>query len=52
MMDAYARRFTLEETFQDVKDLESGMGLKQVRVKTPDRRGRLLLIHGHATHER
>jgi hypothetical protein len=33
-----------EETFRDVKDLKFGMGLKQVRVKTPGRRDRLLLI--------
>ncbi len=44
MLDVYARRFTIEETFRDVKDLKFGMGLKQVRVKTPERRDRLLLI--------
>lgn len=44
VMDTYGRRFTIEETFRDVKDLKFGMGLKQVRVKTPDRRDRLLLI--------
>ncbi|RKG48804.1 IS4 family transposase [Corallococcus sp. AB011P] len=44
VLDVYARRFTIEETFRDVKDLKFGMGLKQVRVKTPERRDRLLLI--------
>lgn len=44
LLDVYARRFTIEETFRDVKDLKFGMGLKQVRVKTPERRDRLLLI--------
>ncbi|WP_257979182.1 transposase [Corallococcus exiguus] len=44
VLDVYARRFTVEETFRDVKDLKFGMGLKQVRVKTPERRDRLLLI--------
>ncbi|NNC22206.1 transposase, partial [Corallococcus exiguus] len=44
VLDVYARRFTIEETFRDVKDLKFGMGLKQVRVKTPERRYRLLLI--------
>lgn len=44
VMDAYGRRFTIKETFRDVKDLKSGMGLRQVRVKTPERRDRLLLI--------
>ncbi|MFB1485456.1 transposase, partial [Corallococcus sp. RDP092CA] len=36
VLDVYARRFTIEETFRDVKDLKFGMGLKQVRVKTPE----------------
>ncbi|NOJ78162.1 transposase [Myxococcus xanthus] len=31
VMDAYGRRFTIEETFRDVKDVKFGMGLKQVR---------------------
>ncbi|RKH31543.1 hypothetical protein D7X75_19230 [Corallococcus sp. CA031C] len=44
VLDVHARRFTIEETFRDVKDLKFGMGLKQVRVKTPERRDRLLLI--------
>ncbi|RKH49912.1 IS4 family transposase [Corallococcus sp. AB050B] len=44
VLDVYARRFIIEETFRDVKDLKFGMGLKQVRVKTPERRDRLLLI--------
>ncbi|RKG68356.1 IS4 family transposase [Corallococcus sp. CA054B] len=44
VLDVYARRFTIEETFRDVKDLKFGMGLKQVRVKTPERRDRLLLV--------
>ena len=44
VMDAYGRRFTLEEMLRDVKDLNFGMGLKQVRVKTPERRDRLLLV--------
>lgn len=44
VMDAYGRRFTTEETFRDVKDLKFGMGLKEVRVGTPERRDKLLLI--------
>lgn len=35
---AWARGVIIEETFRDVK------GLKQVRVKRPERRDRLLLI--------
>ena len=40
----YGRRFTIEEGFRDVKDLRFGMGLKAMRVGTPERRDRLLLI--------
>ncbi len=44
VVDTYGRRFTSEEMFQDVKDLEFGVGLMEVRVKTPERRDRPLLI--------
>jgi len=40
----YARRFSTEETFRDVKDLRFGMGLSAVRVSSPERRDRVLLI--------
>lgn len=40
----YGRRFTLEETFRDTKDLHFGMGLKATHVRDPDRRDRLLLL--------
>ena len=48
VMDVYGRRFTTEETFRDVKDLKFGMGLKEVRVGTPERRDKLLLISAFA----
>jgi hypothetical protein len=44
VVQAYGRRFTTEETFRDVKDIRFGMGLSSVRVSTPERRDRLLLI--------
>lgn len=44
IVNLYARRFTIEEGFRDVKDLRFGMGLSSVRVNAADRRDRLLLI--------
>jgi hypothetical protein len=40
----YAKRFRMEETFRDVKNLRLGMGLSSAHVKSPDRRDRLLLV--------
>jgi hypothetical protein len=40
----YGRRFTIEETFRDTKDLHFGMGLKATHVRDADRRDRLLLL--------
>jgi hypothetical protein len=40
----YGRRFTIEETFRDAKDLHFGMGLKATHIGTPARRDRLLLL--------
>jgi hypothetical protein len=44
LVQRYGRRFTIEETFRDVKDLRFGMGLSSVRVSTTERRDRLLLL--------
>jgi hypothetical protein len=44
IISLYARRFTIEENFRDVKDLRFGMGLSSVRIHSQDRRDRLLLI--------
>ena len=44
LIDLYARRFTIEEGFRDVKDLRFGMGLSSVRINAPERRDRLLLL--------
>jgi hypothetical protein len=40
----YGRRFSIEETFRDQKDIHFGLGLSATHVKSPDRRDRLLLL--------
>ena len=40
----YGKRFTIEETFRDQKNLRFGMGLSETRIGDPARRDRLLLI--------
>lgn len=40
----YARRFTIEETFRDQKDLRFGLGLGATHIRDCGRRDRLLLL--------
>ena len=40
----YSKRFRTEETFRDMKDLRFGMGLSWVKVRSTERRDRLLLV--------
>jgi hypothetical protein len=40
----YGRRFTIEETFRDTKDLHFGMGLSATHIGRTERRDRLLLL--------
>ena len=40
----YGRRFTIEETFRDQKDLRFGMGLSSTHIADGARRDRLLLL--------
>jgi Transposase DDE domain len=40
----YGRRFTIEETFRDIKDNHFGMGLSATHIGSPQRRDRLLLL--------
>lgn len=40
----YGRRFTIEETFRDTKDLRFGAGLRSVHIRDAGRRDRLLFI--------
>ena len=41
----YGRRFTCEENFRDEKDGRFGLGFKQTRVSTCERRDRYLVIN-------
>ncbi len=40
----YGRRFTIEETFRDTKDLHFGMGLSATHIRRADRRDRMLML--------
>ena len=44
----YGRRFTIEETFRDTKDLRFGLGLKATHIGRADRRDRLLFLFAMA----
>jgi hypothetical protein len=44
LVKLYSRRFTIEETFRDEKDLRFGMGLRATRIRSADRRDRLLML--------
>jgi hypothetical protein len=44
VIERYSRRFTIEETFRDIKDNHFGMGLSATHIGTPERRDRLLFI--------
>ena len=40
----YGKRFSIEESFRDQKNLRFGMGLSDTRIGDPARRDRMLLI--------
>ena len=44
IVERYARRFTIEETFRDIKNNHFGMGLSATHIGNPERRDRLLFI--------
>jgi len=44
----YAKRWSIEPSFRDTKDLRFGMGLSSIHIKSPERRDRLLLISAFA----
>jgi len=44
----YGRRFTIEETFRDQKDMRFGMGLSNTHIGDPVRRDRLLMLAAFA----
>lgn len=45
----YGKRFTIEESFRDTKDIHFGMALSATHIGKPGRRDRLLLIAAMAT---
>ncbi len=44
----YAKRWTIEPSFRDSKDLRFGMGMSTLRIDNPQRRDRLLLLNAFA----
>jgi hypothetical protein len=48
IVNHYAKRWTIEPSFRDTKDLRFGMGLSANRIGEPARRDRLLLISAFA----
>jgi hypothetical protein len=40
----YGRRFTIEETFRDLKDPRYGLGMHSIHVSRTDRRDRLIML--------
>jgi len=44
LVKSYGRRFTIEETFRDTKDLTFGMGLRATHIRDEGRRDRMLLL--------
>ena len=48
IVNLYAKRWTIEPSFRDTKDLRFGMGLAALRIGDPERRDRLLLLNAFA----
>ena len=48
LVNHYARRWTIEPSFRDTKDLRFGMGLSATRIGEPTKRDRLLLVSAFA----
>ena len=48
IINLYSRRWTIEPSFRDTKDLRFGMGLGSVHIGDPQRRDRLLLLSAFA----
>src|SRR3954469_23586732 len=48
IIDLYSKRWSVEPSFRDTKDLRFGMGLSSVRISDPQRRDRLLLLNAFA----
>ena len=48
VVKTYGRRFTIEESFRDAKDIRFGVGLKATHIGRTDRRDRLLFLFAMA----
>ncbi len=48
LVNYYAKRWTIEPNFRDIKDLRFGLGLGVTRIGEPTRRDRLLFINAFA----
>src|SRR5665811_1323912 len=48
LVNHYAKRWTIEPSFRDTKDLRFGMGLASTRIGEPTKRDRLLLVSAFA----
>lgn len=48
LINHYGKRWSIETSFRDTKDLRFGMGLGALHIKDPDRRDRLLLLNAFA----
>jgi hypothetical protein len=48
MVKYYAKRWGIEPSFRDSKDLRFGMGLSKTHIRNTDRRDRLLLLNAFA----
>src|SRR3954465_1816494 len=48
IIDLYSKRWSVEPSFRDTKDLRFGLGLASVRISDPQRRDRLLLLNPFA----
>ena len=48
LIDYYAKRWGIESSFRDTKDLRFGMGMSWVRIGSPARRDRLWLLNAFA----
>lgn len=44
IVKAYSKRFTIEETFRDTKDITFGLGLRATHIRDTARRDRMLLL--------
>jgi hypothetical protein len=44
----YSKRWSIEPSFRDSKDLRFGMGMSALRISDPQRRDRLLLLNAFA----